>query len=181
MNRLGRFHRRSVYAVGAGLFLTGIAWAILHYAPHLVGADERDARSDAATLMKVHGAAAMAALVLLGTLIFEHVGRGWRQARNKTSGIAIVVLSLFLAVTGYLLYYVGTEDARQIASYVHLALGAALPLPVLVHAFRMMRLRARRRFRLPSPAAALPRIRSPRSRPPPGRIRPGDSPGRESG
>ncbi len=203
MNRLDRLHRRSIYVVGTVLFLTGIAWAFLHYLSHFAGIDEHPATSAGAALMKVHGAAAMLALLLLGTLLAHHVDRGWKQSRNKASGITIIAITALLTITGYLLYYLGTEAPRRIASVVHLALGAVLPLPVLVHAYRMMRLRARRRIafinrisashpasrpgsqhlklRLPSPAAALPRIRSPRSRPPPGRIRPGESPGRESG
>jgi hypothetical protein len=38
-------------------------------------------------MMKIHGAAAMAALVLLGALI-HHIRRGWTAKKNRLSGVS---------------------------------------------------------------------------------------------
>lgn len=148
MNRLRRPQRCSVYLVGSLLLITGAAWAMLHYLPGRFGADERNAIAVNAALMKVHGAAAMLSLLLLGALLGQHVGAGWRSARNKLSGVTILTLAALLVVTGYLLYYAGAEETRRIASHLHLAFGAGLPIVVCVHALRLIRMRRDRAARM---------------------------------
>ncbi len=144
MNRIRHRQRHALYAVGAILAVTGAAWAALHYLPDWLGVSERDAVAVNASLMKVHGAAAMLSLLLLGSLLAEHVRAGWRAARNRASGVIMLLLSCALIFTGYLLYYAGAEGTRQVASVLHLGAGALLPLVVLGHALRLMRVRRRR-------------------------------------
>lgn len=128
MNPLPRAYRLTLYATGTVLVGTGAAWAWLHY---LV--DERVALPAIAWLMKIHGAAAMLSLVLLGSVLFQHIGAGWRLARNRSSGITILALAALLAVTGYLLYYAGDERIRSFSSLLHLAIGVIAPLLLAVH------------------------------------------------
>jgi hypothetical protein len=45
----------------------------------------------------------------------------------------MLAISALLTLTGYLLYYAGAETARDIASYVHLTLGLALPIVLALH------------------------------------------------
>jgi hypothetical protein len=145
MNELGILQRRTLYGVGALLLASGLAWAVLHYFPAQIGIDERSAAAGGALLMKVHGAAAMLALILLGTLLAHHVGAGWRSGQNRVSGSGIAAINGLLVVTGYLLYYAGDEGLRQGVSWLHLAAGAILPAVLWRHAHRVMRLRIRRR------------------------------------
>lgn len=145
MNGLRLFHRRALYGVSGLLLASGIAWAILYYASSQVGIDERSAATAGALMMKVHGAAAMLALILFGTLLSHHVGVGWRSGKNRFSGCAIAAISGFLILTGYLLYYVGDEALRQWASWLHLAAGALLPAVLWPHVRRMIRLRSSQR------------------------------------
>lgn len=143
MNFIRRPLRMALYVDGGVLLLTGILWAVLHYRPQWLRLTERDATTANVMLMQVHGAAAMLALVLLGTLLSGHVRTGWRSARNKASGISTLSIGAVLAVTGYLLYYAGAEATRQAASLLHLGAGAALPVAVIAHAIRQMRARRR--------------------------------------
>jgi hypothetical protein len=136
MNRLGRAHRRSLYAVGGALLLSGLAWAVLHYLPRRLGIDEQLARGDAALLMKLHGAAAMLALLLLGALRVRHLVHGWKLARNRWTGVSLAAATATLIVSGYLLYYLGDEALRAYASWIHLAVGAFLPMPIALHVLR---------------------------------------------
>src|SRR5207237_5967037 len=103
LNRLPRIQRWLVYAVSALLFVTGV----VHY---IASVEEAQVR---ALMMKIHGGTAMAALVLLGTLLPHHVPSGWSAKRNKASGVAILALSAALVASGYLLYYSGDETYRQ--------------------------------------------------------------------
>ena len=141
MNRLRRPHRYSLYLVGGVLLATGAAWAAFHYVPQWLGVDERSGIEINAALIKLHGAAAMFSLVLIGTTLARHVGAGWQAARNKLSGIAILALAVLLIITGYLLYYAGDEQLRETSSVLHLAAGVILPAFVIAHAWRLMRQR----------------------------------------
>ena len=121
MNPLRPWQRRLLYCSSAVLLLTGIYWAVLHYGglpPYL----------SEAFLMKVHGAAAMALLVAIGSVLPAHVPTGWATKHSRTSGTMILAGCGLLTLTGYVLYYAGNETVREAASYVHLALGLVVPL-----------------------------------------------------
>jgi len=152
MNRLGSAHRRLIYAMVMVLFVTGATWAGLHYLGGAVGLDMRQALAVNAFLMKIHGGAAMMALVLLGTLLPRHVRIGWKLSHNGRSGVLMLVLCGALAASGYLLYYAGGEAVRDATSWIHLAVGLALPLPLAVHVWRLVR---ERRARAPAYGAGV--------------------------
>ena len=64
--RLKRLQRYFLYAVLALLFLSGVAWTYWNYLAASPGDFETTAK---AWTMKIHGAAAMAVLVLIGMLL----------------------------------------------------------------------------------------------------------------
>jgi hypothetical protein len=97
-------------------------------------------------MMKIHGAAAMAALVLLGTLI-THFRRGWTAKKNRLSGSTLLAVIFFLVVTGYGLYYSGDEQLRSLISRSHTWIGLGLVLLIPTHVLLGRALRWRRRIR----------------------------------
>ena len=78
-------------------------------------------------------AAAMAALIVYGSLLPIHVRRAWAVRRNIALGVGVVSFMLLLTVTGYLLYYAGDEQLRPIISAAHWVLGLAVPLLLWWH------------------------------------------------
>ncbi|PYI70489.1 MAG: hypothetical protein DMF08_11305 [Verrucomicrobia bacterium] len=68
--------------------------------------------------MKIHAAAAVAILVLVGMLLTGHVRFAWRARRNRGNGS---------------LYYAGGESLRAWTSWIHLAVGLALRVLLLLH------------------------------------------------
>ena len=82
--------------------------------------------------MKIHGAAAMAILIILGSMLL-HVRRGLSLKRGRSLGLFLIFLFLFLTITGWFLYYLGDDHWRDIASIVHWAVGLGLPLILAVH------------------------------------------------
>ena len=123
-----RLQRRTVHAVTLLLVTSGLSWTVLRGGLGWEGIDS--APRELATLaLKVHGAAAMTALFLLGTVEDRHVVQGWRSGRNWVSGAAMVGAQTILVVTAYLLYYAG-ESARNLASDSHLIIGL-LSVPLL--------------------------------------------------
>src|SRR5262245_60530759 len=81
--RLKPFYRRLLYGVVALLFLTGAAWAYWNF---FVPSPSDFELGLKALAMKMHGAAAMAILVLIGMLLTGHVRFAWRARRNRGNG-----------------------------------------------------------------------------------------------
>ena len=125
--------RAGFHAVFAVLFATGAAWWTLHTLIHAEGRDDGSAEP---ILLKAHGAAAMIFLVILGVLFPVHIKRGWVARRNLSSGLVLIVVSIVLITTGYLLYYAGGESTREWVSRIHGWLGLAMPLVVGAHIWR---------------------------------------------
>jgi hypothetical protein len=76
---------------------------------------------------------AMIVLVLLGALIPIHVLRGWRSRRNRVAGAAMVAANVLFVATAFGLYYAGSETWRPWLSDVHIALGLAFPVLIVIH------------------------------------------------
>jgi cation transport ATPase len=130
--RLKRLQRYFLYTVLALLFLSGVAWTYWTYLAALPGDFETSAK---AWTMKIHGAAAMAVLVLIGMLLSAHVRFAWRARRNRANGSVFLSAFAVLTITGYGLYYAGGERLRAWMSWIHLGVGLALPMLLLVHIF----------------------------------------------
>jgi hypothetical protein len=128
--RLKRLHRYFLYAVLALLFLSGAAWAYWSYLVASPGDFEAGAKS---WTMKIHGAAAMAILVLVGIVLNGHVKFAWRAGRNRINGSMFIGAFALLTVTGYVLYYAGGEKLRAWTSWIHLSAGLILPILLLIH------------------------------------------------
>src|SRR5947199_3911371 len=130
--RLKPLQRYFLYAVVALLFFSGVAWAYWNYLAVSPGDFETSAKTWA---MKLHGAAAMAILVLIGMLLNGHVRFAWRARRNRGNGSVFLSAFAVLTITGYGLYYAGGERLRAWTSWIHLAVGLALPILLLIHIF----------------------------------------------
>ncbi|HET9379083.1 MAG TPA: hypothetical protein VFO40_29190 [Chthoniobacterales bacterium] len=100
-----------VYLIFGLLLVTGVIWMWAQ-----TNLDEGNRLSS--LMLKLHGAAAMGALILLGGLI-NHVRKGWKARKNRGSGIMLLLVVLFLVVTGYGLYYAGDEQLRSFISHWH--------------------------------------------------------------
>jgi hypothetical protein len=139
---LSRRHEWSAYAISATVFATGAAWAWLHYFPALP--NEFGGASPAENwILKAHGAAAMAVLVLLGSLLPAHVKFAWRARRNLRTGLPLLAVFTFLVGSGYALYYAGGERFRAWTSAAHLWVGLALAPMLLLHVWRGKKTRPR--------------------------------------
>ena len=143
--RLKRLQRYFLYAVLALLFLSGVAWTYWNYLTASAGNFEISAKTWA---MKIHGAAAMVILVLIGMLLSAHVRFAWRARRNRANGSVFLSAFAVLTITGYGLYYAGGERLRAWISWIHLAAGLALPILLLVHIFLGKRTRPSGQFRI---------------------------------
>lgn len=130
--RLSRPFQAAVYVSFGLLLLTGGMWMIAQPPD-----DDPAWRGIPALLMKVHGGAAMLALLVLGALA-PHIKRGWKANKNRLSGSIVIALNVFLILTGYGLYYAGGEALRAWLSRWHgwIGLGTMVILPAHIVAGR---------------------------------------------
>ena len=131
--RLSSGHRSWIYWSAALLFGSGALWLVCHY--FLQGEGEFGPAPSPLEpwALRLHGAAAMLALVVVGSLLPVHVRRAWHQRHNLRLGIALLAVMLLLTVSGYALYYFGGEEARPIISLLHWAVGLGAPPLLLWH------------------------------------------------
>ncbi|MFA5059682.1 MAG: hypothetical protein WC676_03560 [Candidatus Omnitrophota bacterium] len=128
--------RKWFYGIFGLLFLSGFLWIVVHN--FLAGADDFDAPQSffKTWLLKIHGAGAMASLVIFGVLIPSHMRRGWQQNRNRTTAVVMILACFLLIVSGYALYYCGSEELRLFVSSFHSWVGCVLPLLLIWHIAR---------------------------------------------
>jgi len=131
--RLSHGHLRWVYASGIALFASGGLWLLFHYFVQVSGELGERPHALEAWWLRVHGAAAMLMLAVLGSLLPIHVRRGWHQRKNLVAGICLSALALLLIISGYALYYFGSEETRPWISVFHWVLGLGAPLLLVWH------------------------------------------------
>ena len=123
--RLEPRFRVALYAVASTLLVTGIAWLLVDRLKPI-----------AASLLMLHGGAAMLMLLVLGALIPMHVAVAWRRGKNRVTGSTMLVSNAVLIVTAFALYYSGSETWRHQASVFHIGFGLGLPVLWAVHVWR---------------------------------------------
>ncbi len=124
-SRLSGWKKFFLYGATAVLWLSGLIWVLFRFYGNNSYVEPLS--------MKVHGAAAMAFLLVLGSLISTHMRRGWVLKRNRVSGVIIASVCASLTITGWILYYLATENVRNAVSLIHWIVGLALPLIIYLH------------------------------------------------
>lgn len=131
--RLERWHRRCIYASCLLLLLSGAAWLVARYFLRPVGPFGETIHPIEPWAMKVHGAATMAMLFFLGSLMNSHIRRALKSRRNLVSGWMMLATMTLLTLTGFALYYVASESDRPLWSRIHWIVGLGLAALMIVH------------------------------------------------
>lgn len=126
-------HRRALYIVSALTWLSGVLWLYLRHFGQTPGEFGPQPSPAQAPCLKIHGAAAMAFLIVLGSLLPSHVPVGWRHKRQRPSGGLLLAGCAVLVATGWGLYYVGQDQWREGTSVVHSVVGFGLPILIALH------------------------------------------------
>lgn len=123
--RLERWHRRCVYASVALLTASGAAWLLARYCLRPVSQFGATIHPLEPWAMKLHGAAAMAMLFFLGSLMNAHIRRALKAGRNLPTGCSLIAAMLLMIVSGFGLYYLAGETDRPVWSLLHWGGGLA--------------------------------------------------------
>ncbi len=131
--RLGPRHKKLLYAGFALLWLSGALWLAFHYFLRAEGEFGPEPHPLEAWWLPLHGLMAMAALVLAGSLAPNHIRLAWNRRKNHRSGLPMFALTVWLAATGYALYYFSSDDNAAWLPLLHWIAGLALPLFLVLH------------------------------------------------
>lgn len=128
-----------IHAVSFALLATGLGWEL--FDRFIVVTTELGPMKHPAEawILRAHGAAALLSVFVFGQLYSSHVRPSWRAGRKRGTGGVLVAVIALLILSGYLLYYAGGEELRDLASQSHFWLGAIAPVPFLVHLYRRVR------------------------------------------
>lgn len=163
--RLGAHHKRLSYATFALLWTSGALWILFHYFFGTEGEFGPEPHPLEIWWLRLHGLAAMLTLVIVGTLVTDHVRLGWQRRKNRRTGAPMLALLAWLAATGYALYYFSSDENAAWLPVFHWAAGLALPLALGVHVLASRQRRPRSR-RLAAPRGVEPGAAGQPERPP---------------
>lgn len=139
--KLAKWQIRLVVSGGLALWASGALWLWLHYFGQTKGEFGPETNPLEPWMMRIHGAAMIAALIALGSLLVVHVWRGWLYRAHRVHGAILLSLVALLTVSGYLLYYASDEWGRPQISIVHWIIGLVMPAAFTWHYIAGRRLR----------------------------------------
>lgn len=131
--RLGARHKRLFYAVFALAWTSGALWLLFHYFLGRQGDFGPEAHPLEAWWLRLHGLAAMLALIALGSVLPHHVKLAWSRGKNRRTGLPTLALAAWLAATGYALYYFSSDANAAWLPLLHWVAGLALPFVLSLH------------------------------------------------
>ena len=117
--RLPGWQKRLIYVSFTLLASAGVTWLVFENFIRIEGEFGPERSPWQARALSVHGLACFAFLVAIGTILPVHVRLGLLGKRSRKSGIATAALVLFMALSGYGLYYIADDELRGWTSTVH--------------------------------------------------------------
>lgn len=142
--RLARWQIWLLTLSGSALWLSGSAWLLLHYYGQATSEFGPVMNPLEPWMMKAHGLALIPALLGIGGMFVAHVPKGWKHQAQRIAGIVLCTFLGLLVASGYLLYYLGDEGARELTSLVHWSVGFVLPVSFVWHWLNGLKQRERR-------------------------------------
>jgi hypothetical protein len=131
--QLPRWQRRSLYALFAFLWLTGLLfwWAKTQW--QVMGDFGLQDSPWQARALLWHGVLVTPALMLTGSLLPLHWQLGWRRKIGRAAGVSLLVFMTVVVTTGVMLWYASAPAWRELAGQAHWWFGLALPAAVAGH------------------------------------------------
>jgi cation transport ATPase len=143
--RLSRRHQRYLYLTSALLLISGAGWLLGRYLLRTSGAFGDVPHPSEVWWLRLHGAMAMAFLVVFGALMPVHIVQNWQRRVNRYTGLAVLVVVGLLVLSGYGLYYIAEDKPRAVASVLHWVIGLAASGALALHVLIGKRLAVRAR------------------------------------
>jgi len=134
VGRLPYGRRMTIYVASGVCWLTGVLWVLFDYFVRI----EDDFGFDGPhplqkTWLVLHAAVSFWAIWLFGVLWPNHVKKGWTQKARRPTGGTLFGLTAWLTITGFALYYIGSDSTRELTSLSHWIVGVLTIVVFLIH------------------------------------------------
>ena len=126
-------HKKFLYSVFSLLWFSGALWLVFHYFMRVPGEFGITPHPAEIWWLRLHGLMVFAVLVALGGVLSTHARRAWQLKKNRYSGLLMKALLLWLAITGYALYYFASEGNENWLPVLHWGAGISVPLMLVSH------------------------------------------------
>ncbi len=134
VGRLRRPQRLAVYWVSTFLVLTGLLWLYYFYFVRVVDQFGFENPHPLQSYWLIgHALLALPAVWIFGSLWHIHIKLGWRARTRRWSGGTFWTLVLWMSLSGYSLYYIGSDDVRRWLSLSHWIAGGPALVVFFLH------------------------------------------------
>ena len=131
--RLKRPYLWTVYLTSVAVWLSGALWLIIHYFFRVRGKFGFKENPLESVWLTVHGGFAAMTVFVFGILWASHVLAGWHMRWRRKSGGTLAGITIFLALSGYALYYIGGTETLSVMQILHWAVGLAAIAAFFIH------------------------------------------------
>lgn len=131
--RFSPLHRKALYGVFSLLWSSGALWLVFHHFLRLHSDFGDRAHPLEIWWLRLHGVLVFAMLIGLGSVLPVHARQAWQLQRNRRSGLGMKIIFLWLAATGYALYYFASDENQDWLALLHWTVGLPLPLMLTLH------------------------------------------------
>ena len=135
--RVGHMPKRrrySLYGVSLAVWLTGAVWLIFHYFVKQVDNFGFEAPHPAEKWsLIVHAGFSFYVLWWFGMLWPNHIKKSWKTHVRRGTGGTLFGFAAWLTLTGYALYYLGSDVWRSWVSVLHWAVGLGALVAFMLH------------------------------------------------
>jgi hypothetical protein len=81
----------------------------------------------------LHGWSIPFFLIVFGIIWRVHILRGWNLKKNVISGVVTLLVFLGLTITGWMIYYSGSDQTQKISASFHTWLGLGVSFILFIH------------------------------------------------
>jgi hypothetical protein len=131
--KIAKPYRIAIYASSWGLWLTGVLWVIYHYFMRVKGPFGFRTNPLEEWWLIGHGIFAVLGTFLFGWLWSVHIVTGWDMRWRRRSGGTLAGVTIFLIVSGVLIYYIGNPDWLNWTAIAHWVIGIAALAVFFIH------------------------------------------------
>ena len=127
--------RAAIYVTLGGLWLSGCLWLVLDQFFARPGQFGPMPHPWQPAALLIHGIVAIAGMYLLGWVTARHVLKWWPGGSRRASGTALAALLVFLAVSGFALFFLSDDRWLHSTALFHDALGLIVTVFGIQHWF----------------------------------------------
>lgn len=131
--RPSKFTKKILYPSIILLAFSGFTWLIGHYFLEIQGEFGLEKHPLEIWSLRLHGFFALWGLITIGLLLEHHIVSYIKHRRRLWSGLTLLLLSVWLLLSGYMLYYLSDDQWRNIFSLGHWLIGSITIVFVLIH------------------------------------------------